>query len=270
MIRKNSPLAKEFWEKGFVESCPVYDMHGHMGTHYAIYFAAPNAPEMVKLIKRANVKKLCFSHHFSLWATNYVGQDPALEACKQFPDYLRFYCGINPNFPEQMMADLKKVAEWMPYCIGLKFLADYHKVPVNAEPYRPALEFANALHLPILFHTWSMSPYDGPDIMKDIIPKYPNITYILGHCFNSQWQVAGEIAKQYDNVYLELTSVPGTRGALETMVNICGSEKILFGTDMPWFDEHQGIGGLLSAQISDDDVHNILHRNAEKILAPFI
>ena len=150
MIRKNSPLAKEFWEKGFVESCPVYDMHGHMGTHYAIYFAAPNAPEMVKLINRANVKKLCFSHHFSLWATNYVGQDPALEACKQFPDYLRFYCGINPNFPEQMMADLKKVAEWI---LLYHRLADYHKVPSTQNPACFSWN-RQCPPSPNLFHTW--------------------------------------------------------------------------------------------------------------------
>ena len=75
----------------------------------------------------------------------------------------------------------------------------------------------------------------------------------------------GEIAKQYDNVYLELTSIPEQGGALETMVNI--RDRKILGTDMPRFDEHQGIGGL--AQISDDDVHNILHRNAENP-RPFI
>ena len=28
----SSPLAREFWERGKSESCPIYDMHGHMGT----------------------------------------------------------------------------------------------------------------------------------------------------------------------------------------------------------------------------------------------
>ena len=93
---------------------------------------------------------------------------------------------------------------------------------------------------------------------------------MCAHCFNNNWTAAGELAKDYPNVYIELTSVPGTRGAIEKMVSICGSEKILYGTDMPWFDEHQGIGGVLAADISDDDIHNILHRNAEKILAPFL
>jgi len=33
----NSPLAREFWECGKSLSCPIYDMHGHMGAWAAIY-----------------------------------------------------------------------------------------------------------------------------------------------------------------------------------------------------------------------------------------
>lgn len=266
-IRQNSKLAEEFWETGKSESCPVYDMHGHMGVHYAIYFAAPDADEMATLMRRAGVAKLCFSHHDALWGTVYCGQTEALAACQKHPDIFRFYCGINPNYPEQIKADLAKVESWEPLCAGLKFLPSYHKIAVTDPAYKPALEYAEERHLPILIHTWARDPYCGPAVLADVVPRYPHVTFMLAHCFNSQFDEAGKLAAAYDNVYAELTSVPGVRGALETMVGICSSRKILFGTDMPWFDEHQGIGGLLSANITDDDVHNILHRNAEKILA---
>jgi predicted TIM-barrel fold metal-dependent hydrolase len=36
---------------------------------------------------------------------------------------------------------------------------------------------------------------------------------------------------------------------------------------MPWFDEYQAVGGVLCAQISEEDKLNILYRNAEKLLA---
>jgi predicted TIM-barrel fold metal-dependent hydrolase len=45
---------------------------------------------------------------------------------------------------------------------------------------------------------------------------------------------------------------------------------MLFGTDLPWFDPHHAIGALLSADISDEDRHNICHCNAEKLLARFV
>ena len=45
--------------------------------------------------------------------------------------------------------------------------------------------------------------------------------------------------------------------------------RMLFGTDLPWFAQHRGIGAILSADISDADRHNMLHRNAERLLARF-
>jgi predicted TIM-barrel fold metal-dependent hydrolase len=45
---------------------------------------------------------------------------------------------------------------------------------------------------------------------------------------------------------------------------------MLFGTDLPWFDPHQAIGALLSADITDEDRHNICHCNAEKLLSPIV
>jgi len=60
------------------------------------------------------------------------------------------------------------------------------------------------------------------------------------------------------------------RGVIEKFVDRAGSEKIIFGTDTPWFNHHNYIGALLGAEISDDDRRNILYRNAEKLLAPFL
>ena len=54
-------------------------------------------------------------------------------------------------------------------------------------------------------------------------------------------------------------------GVIEEMCKRVGSHKITFGTDLPWFDPHYGIGCVLFAHITDDDIHNILHRNAERI-----
>ena len=34
----DSPLAQEFWQHGRSDTCPVIDMHGHMGPWYAIHF----------------------------------------------------------------------------------------------------------------------------------------------------------------------------------------------------------------------------------------
>ncbi len=68
------------------------------------------------------------------------------------------------------------------------------------------------------------------------------------------------------HIDLELTAVLDNRGAIERLAGEVGSDRLLFGTDLPWFSPHQGIGALLSAAISDEDRHNILHRNAARLL----
>ena len=74
------------------------------------------------------------------------------------------------------------------------------------------------------------------------------------------------VAREHENLYLELTAVLDDRGAMEKFVAAGLTNQLLFGTDLPWFDPHHGIGAVLSADIVDIDRHNILHRNAEALL----
>jgi predicted TIM-barrel fold metal-dependent hydrolase len=119
-------------------------------------------------------------------------------------------------------------------------------------------------------HTWGGSPYDGPEVLRRIIEKYPNVRVLLGHSCHGEWDAAVQLARDFSNVFLELTAVFDDRGVIEKFVNEAGSHRMLFGTDLPWFDPHHAIGVLLSAKISDEDRHNICHRNAEHLLAPFV
>jgi hypothetical protein len=66
-----------------------------------------------------------------------------------------------------------------------------------------------------------------------------------------------------------LTAVFDERGPLEIFLEKCGSEKILFGTDLPWFDTHHGIGAILATDMSDDDRRNIFYRNGERLLGKY-
>lgn len=265
-IRPGSALAAEFWETGRSATCPVYDMHGHMGTWKAIHFPCATPDAMVHHMDRAGVKVLCFAHHAALFLPE-LANAPAIAAARRFPGRLCVYVGINPHYPEQIRQDLASFDGLRPYCVGLKFLADYHATPITAEAFHPALEFAQERGLPILLHTWGGSGCNGPAQVREVAKRYPRVRFLLGHSFNNDWAAAVAVAKAFPNTYLELTSLCGLRGVIEFLVRGAGSERLLYGTDLPWFEEHQGIGSLLAADISDDDIHNILHRNAEKLLA---
>ena len=107
----------------------------------------------------------------------------------------------------------------------------------------------------------------------------------MGHSCFGQWDMAIALAKNFSNVYLELTAVyashdgivlkwapernfgTGVNGIIERMVDEAGSDKMLFGTDLPWYSPHYAAGAILFSIIRDDDIRNIFHRNTESILA---
>ena len=264
-----SELAREFWEGGKSASCPIYDMHGHMGIWHSIYFPRADADAMIQTMDECGVRMLVFSHHMALFAPD-LGNGPSVQAVRRYPDRLRAYCALNPNYPEHFEADLATFEAHRDVYVGFKFLADYHGIAISDERYRAAWEYADQRELLILAHTWEGSPFDGPAVVRQMAERYPRVKLLLGHSCHADWDTAVQLAHDFANIYLELTAVFDDRGVLEKFVQEAGSDRLLFGTDLPWFDPHQAVGALLSADISDEDRHNICHRNAEKLLAPFL
>lgn len=266
---KEGSLANKFWERAWdiedpaTAPIPVYDMHGHMGSYNAIYFAKAEAPEMVAHLKRSGVKRLVFSHHQALWGEFRNAQ--VCEIVKKFSDVLRFYLSINPHRPEWIEEDLELYDSFRPYNIGLKLLPEYHRVKTTDKRYSKALAYANEHKLPVLVHTWAGSIYNDCDNLIATAQEYPDAIFFIGHSF-SNVEHATKMAEVCKNAYFELTSLPGQYGVIEGLVKNIGSERIIFGTDMPWFDEFQHIGGVLSADITDEDKENILYKNIEKLL----
>ena len=77
-------------------------MHGHMGPWPAIYF--PRARRaMIGTMDECGVRLLVFSHHQALFAPD-MGNRAQHRCRAPFPDRLRAYCVINPNYPEQAAA----------------------------------------------------------------------------------------------------------------------------------------------------------------------
>jgi len=264
-INAKSAIAAEYWEKGKCDTCPVYDMHAHMGEWRSIYFPHGETEQMVESMDRAGVKMLCFAHHAALFAPD-IGNKAAVEAVKKFPDRLRAYMSVNPHYPDTVKKDIASFDGLKDVYAGMKILADYHQVKLSDDRYRAALEFANERVLPVLIHTWGGSEYDGAEQVRIVAGKYPKAKFLMGHSLHNHWAEAAGIAMEFANVYLELTAVIGKRGVVELMAEKAGTKKMLYGTDLPWFDERNYIGAILSADITDEDRHNIFHRNAEKLL----
>lgn len=257
-------LRDRFFEHGMLDDCPIYDCHGHMGPFFGAHLPEADPDSAVRMMDRAGVRILVFCHHAALFAPD-IGNRANIDAVRRHPDRFRAYCAINPNYPERIDADLASFELYPDVFVGLKLLASYHHVPITDDRYRPAWEFANERGLPVLSHTWGASPFDGPQHVRQCAERYPNAKIIMGHSCHDAWDKAISLVNSYPNVYYELCAVLDNRGMLEKFVEASGSERMLFGTDYPWFDFHYYIGAVFGADITDEDRRNIFYRNAEKL-----
>jgi len=262
-----SPLIKEFLEKGRSESCPVIDMHVHLGPFQGIYFPNPWPEDMIRTMDRCGVKMVVSSSHAALIDSR--ENVKMAEVVKKHPDRFRAYWVINPNYPERIDKEIVKFSK-MEGFVGLKFISDYHRYPLTSPRYEAALKYANEHKLLVLMHTWGNSAFDSPALVEKLAGKYSEVTFLMGHSGYGEWEKSIQIARDYPNVYLELTAAYAVNGVIDWMVKEDGSNKIVFGTDLPWFDPHYGIGCVLFSRITDKDRHNILHRNAEELLKHYL
>lgn len=265
MINNKSKLAQDFWESGKLDDCPMLDFHAHMHYMSGIYFPSHSPEKMIETMRRCNTKLTVFCSHYALEYAE-LEEEYNLNEVKRFPDYFLAYHSIIPN-RTNFKETIGRFEKNRQYYFGFKFHADSHAVPLTDDTYKPFLEYMNANNLPALLHTWGNSRYNGADIVKKIAESYPNATFICGHSFHDDWKYGAEITRDHPNMICELTAVMDNCGAIELLCDKVGSDRILFGTDLPWFDTHHGIGAVLSADISDDDMRNIFYRNGEKLLS---
>jgi predicted TIM-barrel fold metal-dependent hydrolase len=109
----------------------------------------------------------------------------------------------------------------------------------------------------------------------------------MAHCNFPEWDTAVEIVQELPNVYLDMTSIavahdfslmaggslmqtsmgaPQVNGLIEYFVDRVGSDRIVFGSDLAWYSQLYQVGAVLFAHITDEARHDILHRNAERLL----
>jgi len=138
--------------------------------------------------------------------------------------------------------------------------------------YRGVYRLAARHRLPTLFHT-GLSPiaprWHGHFVQyKDyvrVISENPGMTFIFGHAAISDWEDAARIAAERGNVYMEVSGQ--TPAIIKSILRIAGYEKVLFGSDWPFFPFAIPLAKALLATEGDRTAReHLFHKNAERLL----
>ena len=227
-------------------------------------FIERNDPaSMARLMDKAGVRKLVFASHLSIFSPDYE-LAANRDVVRAYPGHFRAYHGIIARYT-QIDAFIKNIEENPDVYVGGKYLGDYNGVSADDPMLSPFWEYLSNKKMMVLLHTWGGSEYNGVGPVGNIVREYPGITFILGHSFHDKWEEGMKLADKYGNIFYELTAAHDDHDIIADLVRNVGSERILFGTDLPWFSTYLGIGSVLAADITDHDRENIFYRNALRL-----
>ena len=248
------------------EDVPVIDMHGHVGPYAGISLPAAGLDAMIAGMDQAGVEAIVLSPHSALDGDTREGNQEMLEAVLRYPGRVYGYVTVNPNFPDAVEPELDRYLG-EPGVVGVKIHPEIHKAAADSPRYAPMWERLNAHDGLVLAHTWGQTGLCGVDTMRRIARAYPEVRLLLGHsCYNA-WEGAIALAAEHENVYLELTAAAHAYGLIEWMCREAGADKVVYGTDYPWFAPFLYIGFVASSRIRAGEIRKILYGNARRLLA---
>ena len=126
--------------------------------------------------------------------------------------------------------------------------------------------------LPVLFHCGPVGIEPKAAARRSQVERYertisenPGTTFVLGHSGALQYDQAIRFADRYPNTYFELSCLG--LGALRTVLDAVPAERLLYGTDWPFYHQALTLARVLIATEDAPELRRaILHDNAVGLL----
>lgn len=241
----------------------IIDSHAHM--EYIPESGLEDTPEkLIQYMEMAGISSACISTY-----TNMPGQNPDsiqyfLDAMNKYPGRFIPYLRMDPGYGQLALDALETAVEKHGFK-GVKLHPiDYSLAPFEDTTLR-ILEMAAHYDIPVLYHC-SDEMMCLPLQIEWAAEAVPDAKIIMGHMGGFFHQNdALNIAKRHDNIYMDTCEQPYVWG-IEKLTKDIGSERILFGTDMPTDNPKLEVEKILHANITDEDRENIFYKNIAKLL----
>jgi hypothetical protein len=272
-LLKDKPLWKKFKTGQTLSGIEIIDAHGHSGPYSYCGWTPTNDlkaifDNIVRKMDALGVSRMILSHIPALYGDCLEG-NRELERILSggYRNRISGYLAFNPYYQDVMAPELDKFFTGGVFK-GFKLLADYWQVPVTDPAYEPVWKYADEHFLPVLLHTWQ-GIYSSPALLTDIVKKYPQAIFILGHSGGGKTgrEEAEILARKNRNVFLEFCgSFTAPVDWTDTFEKL-GFEKVLFGSDADGHDQAWELGRLLSVPVPDNKLLPVLAGNIKNILA---
>lgn len=179
--------------------------------------------------------------------------------------------GIHPDEPDPLKTLGAIAAAGLP---GIKVHPEYQQFRFDEERLFPVWEKCEKLGLIVVTHAgWDAMyepPYHSdPESLAKFHRRFPGLRLVLAHLGGmAMWDAVEKYLADME-VYLDLAMVAReyiTPEQLTRIIRAHGAEKILFGTDSPWYDQKKQLEFICSLPLSPSEQERIFFRNAAELL----
>jgi uncharacterized protein len=184
------------------------------------------------------------------------------------------YVGVDPwaLSPNQNVEHLREMADRG--ARGIKLHPVAQRFEPNDPRMRPVYDACEDLGLVVLSHTGSArggEPFAEPHAFADVLARHPRLTVVLAHLGGGSWRQTLGLARAFPEVTFDLCEIVEWTGApnaptdedLARMIREIGPERVMLGTDFPWYDLDRTVELVMDLPVlSTGEKEQILGANA--------
>ena len=184
---------------------------------------------------------------------------------KQHPDQLIGFMALHPDMDDPG-AEINRAIE-MGFK-GIKLHPDFQKFAID-DPKAYAMYEAAQGKLPILFHIGDYRyDFSHPKQLATVLDNFPKLQVIGAHFAGwSEWDDSAKYLKSY-RLWVDSSSssysLPPEK--MRKMIDVFGSDFVLFGTDYPMWGPKRELEILQSIGLSHQELEKIFYKNATDLL----
>lgn len=141
--------------------------------------------------------------------------------------------------------------------VAVKLFPNTHRYVADEFYCGELFEVLNELRMPVMFDPEQRPAYEK---LPGLAKAYPGIRFILLRQNLNESRYTLPLLRKTQNVFFD-TSTMVDAGLIDEIVNRYGSERLLFGSAMPFFVPAGALGMIFYARIADRDKENILSGN---------
>jgi uncharacterized protein len=248
----------------------IIDAHAHLGSYGAFDIPHGDADGMVRQMDDLGIDVACISSLMAINADYVRGNDLTAAAVRRHPHRFVGYAVANPWETDRITDELTRAFDELGLS-AIKIHPTLWELPVDDARYDPIWAFASERKALVLSHTWAGERTCRPSLFRTIAHRYPEVAFLLGHSGGSRAGnlAAIEVARACPNIYLETCYSRLTRDQFELLVHEAGSDRVVFGTDMPFIDAAFTLAQVAGSDLPVAQRKAILGENAARLLATY-